>query len=479
MTAPRSHGKHRGQKCVAAVRQHWYWSPRAIFLVLLLAGSVTADKLEIDLGGTTGNNGRILDRKFVGKGAFDQVPFGAESIDDTSEYALGSYTHNILFIQDNQPRDLDDSDHPKASETECDTLNCGMVHWTVDMLETRKQRVEEAISFWNEESLSRHHPAAKLEITVNFANDVYNNGDPFTVDDIGDGSSSTGFIDALSQIDSDYGQNTSFSTATRHFNDDTRRDLNSHWAFTTFIKPYRGRASASINGPYTKGYEDDPSWTYAHELGHVFGARDEYGSHETDERSGYLYSYNTNAAYLPGGEEHNPDSVRALMKSHGSYFISDGANDAIGWRDTDADTIPDILDTIPTITTDIGGSQPSDGLFHAIVGATVTPLPSPDPNEGDFTINTLASAQYRVDRELWTDLLPLDNSFGGYLEQFEIERSFSSLGHHRIDFRLYNSVGNYVDHRFMFTAVPEASTLAIGIIMFLGSVRRRTRALVT
>lgn len=446
-----------------------------MLLALLLAGSATAEQPMTESGDNTGNSSRTMNRDFVGDGAFDQVPFGAESINDTSEYALGSYTHNIVFVQDDQVRNLDISEHPKASETECETLNCGVVHWTESMLEVRKQRVEEAISFWNEESIGRHHPAAQLEITVNFTNDVYNNADPFTVDDIGNESSSIGFIDALSQINSDYGDNTSFSTATRQFNDDTRRANNTHWAFTSFIKPYEGRASASLNGPYHKGYEDDPSWTYAHELGHIFGARDEYGSHETDERSGYLYSYNTNAAYLPGGEEQNPDSVTALMKSHGSYFISEGANGAIGWQDTDADTIPDILDTVPTLAMDISGSEESASLFQALIDATVTPLPSPDPYEDDFTINTLASAQYRVDRELWTDLLPLDGAFGDYLEQFQVERLFTSPGSHRIDFRVFNSVGNHAEHRFMFTAVPEPSTLAMGIAILLGSVRRRER----
>ena len=399
---------------------------------------------------------------FILSGGGDDGPFGAESINDTSEYALGSYTWNVIFIQDNQQRNLDDREHPKVSTEDCATINCGTVHWSESMLTSRKQRVEDAISFWNDESLDRHHPAAQLEITVNFTNDVHNEGNPFTVDDIGDTGSSVGFIDALSSIDSDYSEFTSFSTATKQFNDDIRRSKNSHWAVTTFVKPYYGRASASMNGPYTKGYEDDPTWTYAHELGHIFGARDEYGSASTSGRSGYLYGYNTNAATLPDGSN-NPDSVSAVMKTHGNYFVSDGANTTIGWLDTDDDTIPDILDTFPTLTVDTSGNQPSTGLFKTQVSAMVTPMSSPDPVEGDFTINTLVSAQYRIDGAAWADLQPIDNELGDYTDLFLLEQLFPTAGTYLIDLQVFNSVGNHSDLQFMFTAVPEPSSLLLAL----------------
>ena len=401
-------------------------------------------------------DGRQPNRAFIGNGSDDQVPYGADSINDTAEYALGSYTHNIIFIQDDQLRNLDDRQHPKVSPDDCDTINCGVVHWSQSMLDSRKQRVEESASYWNEESSSRHHPAAQLDITIHFTNDTYNEGAAFTVDNIGDSSSSVGFVDALGKIDPSYAQYSSFSTATRHFNDDTRRAKNSHWAVTTFVKPYYGRASASINGAYTKGYEDDPTWTYLHELGHVFGALDEYGSHETDEISGYLYSYNTNAAYLPGGDEPNEDSISAVMKTHGVHEISNGTLDAIGWRDSDDDGIPDILDTNPTLIADTSGSQPSERVFQAHIETTVAPYVSPDPVEGDFTINTLASAQYRVNRELWTDLLPVDGTFGDYTAEFLIERAFAIEGTHYVDFRISNSVGNYTQQRFEFISFGAA-----------------------
>ena len=450
---------------------HYFPMGRYLLLAVVLLGLVTsptvARETELEGSGDSGVPGDSLNQQHTGNGSSDQVPFGADSISDTSEYALGSYTYNIIFLQDDHLRDLDDREHPKMSAVDCETINCGPVHWTENMLDTRKARILEASSWWNEQSLNRHHPAAQLEITVNFTNDVHNEGNPFTVDDIGDEGSSVGFIDALSLIDSDYSDHTSYSTATKQFNDDTRRSENSHWAVTTFVKPYYGRASASMNGPYTRGYEDDPSWTYLHELGHVFGARDEYGSASTSSRSGYLYGYNTNAATLPDGSD-NPDSVSAVMKTHGNHFISDGSNTTIGWLDTDDDTIPDILDTFPTVTTDDSGSLPSTGFLQALIDATVTPLTSPDPYEGDFTINTLVSAQVRVAGGSWSDLPPIDSEFGDYVEAFQYEQYFSDPGTYQIDFRVANSVGNYTDKALHFTTVPEPSSTILFALIFVG-----------
>jgi hypothetical protein len=132
-------------------------------------------------------------------------------------------------------------------------INCGVVHWTDEMLESAKQSIEEAVSFWNGESLARHHLGARLDISVNYTNNVFNGGAAFTVEDIGSSEefefgSSAGWIDALSLIDANYGQYDSVETATRQFNDDIRRSHQSHWAVTTFIKPYSDRAFGSING---------------------------------------------------------------------------------------------------------------------------------------------------------------------------------------------------------------------------------------
>ena len=369
----------------------------------------------------------------------DMTPFGADPLFDTSEYALGSHTLNVVFLQDNQLRDPVNNTHPV-------TPGGSIVHWTSAELASRSQRAIDAATFWTTESVSRHHPAARLDVRVNFVND----GNPITVTDIGGEGSSIGYGDALAFIDPDYAMFSDVN-AVRHFNNDTREQLGTHWASTVFIKPYNGRASAFINGPYVNAYEDDSTWTHAHEYGHTFGARDEYGSATTSTRSGYLYEFNTNAVNLPDGSP-NPDSIPAIMRTRDVYTVADGTIGQIGWRDTANDTIPDILDTFPTLTIDTSHSNSSLGLASVDLSSIVTPLVSPDPNEDDYTINTIESAQYRLNQGLWQSLSPNDGQFGDYSELFSLELAQLPFGSHDIELRVFNSVDNFSVESFQFNS---------------------------
>jgi hypothetical protein len=370
------------------------------------------------------------------------VPYGADPLLNTSEYGLGSYLWNIAFIQDNILRDPSDPTHPPDSGGQ-------VIHWTQSELNVRMQRVNDAATFWNNQSAARHHPGARLNIQVNFLN----GGQPLTIADIGGEGNSSGYDDALAQLDPSLA-GLGASTAARRFARDTRETFDTNWAYTTFVKPYNGRASTLLNGPYSNGYEDDGAYTYAHESGHIFGARDEYGSASTDQRHGYLWLPNSNAVKLPDGST-NPASVPSLMRDANNWTLVQGSMDGFGWTDTDGDTIPDILDTFPTLLADDTASDPFEGVFRLAADARVTPLESPNPNKGDFTINTLTGAQFRVDGEEWLDLLPLDGLWGDYEESLAVEISaLEPMVTHDIDLRIFNSVDNFTLQSFQFVVVP-------------------------
>ncbi|MEM8680229.1 MAG: hypothetical protein AAGF97_12850, partial [Planctomycetota bacterium] len=228
-----------------------------------------------------------------------------------------------------------------------------------------------------------------------------------------------------------------------------REAMETNWASTVFVKPYNGRASAYLNGPIVNAYEDDSTWTHAHEYGHTFGALDEYGSATTSSRAGYLYELNTNAVNLPGGGS-NPNSIPAVMRTRNVYTISDGTLGQIGWRDTDNDTVPDILDTFPSLTLDGSDSHSGLGLAQLDISSVVTPLTSPDPNEGDYTINTIQAADYRLGDGHWQTLNPLDGGFGDYEESFFFQLADLPYGQHEIQVRVQNSVENYSEESFAF-----------------------------
>ena len=76
----------------------------------------------------------------------DEPAYGANSIYDTSEYALGSHTLNVVFIQDDILRDPNDVTHPPDTGGQ-------IVHWTAAEIVERQQRVTDAVN-----TRHRHRP---------------------------------------------------------------------------------------------------------------------------------------------------------------------------------------------------------------------------------------------------------------------------------------------------------------------------------
>ena len=348
--------------------------------------------------------------------AQSQVPYGAGYFDQ-SEFGLGTYVWNIVFM-----------------ETPSDP-------WDSNVLQERKNRILDAAAFWEDEANRPRRFLSNinwLDITVNFAN----NGVPVVLNNVGGEGSTVYYDEALGILDPSFDSGGSLSSA-RTYNDAMRDQFGTNWAYTTFVRNFTGRASAVLNGPYTQAYSDDPMYTYAHETGHIFGALDEYSTSgaDTGDRAGYLYSYNTNAALNPDGSS-NGSSISAIMKISGNFTLSQGTIDAIGWRDTDDDDVPDILDTFPTLS-NLAVSSSSSGSVDIDLDAVVTPLPSPNPSVGDFTINKLDSAEYRINGGTWVSLSTVDSAWGDYEESlsFTVAGLYDPIND--LELRVRNSVTNF------------------------------------
>ena len=400
------------------------------------------------------------------------IPFGANS-NDTSDYALGSYIWNIVFLSDSGNG------------------------WTQSQINSHKSKIQGAANFWANQSRNRFVEGAQLDITVNFVND----GQPRRVGDATDSGDYADALDGIFTINPDYDpgpstggggleppalsdlfyesepnttdefltftptSSSSFS-ATRQFNDYTREVYDANWAFTTYVRPINGRSSALVNGPYTNAHKDDSSYVYAHEAGHIFGAYDEYSTASSayvTRRAGYLYTENTNAHWQDREQTNRnwSSSSNSIMKTNGNWNIRSGTANAIGWRDTDNDRIPDILDTFPTIEgyNDLSVPVTSDTVLTWAL--SVNPMESPNPFWGDYTINTLVAATFErvpvviplglglapLESEVDTlseDPLPLDGAWGDYEEQFQIDLGSLGLapGDYEYLLKVTNSVGN-------------------------------------
>ena len=133
-------------------------------------------------------------------------------------------------------------------------------------------------------------------------------------------------------------------------------------------------AYAYVNGPFMVITSDAGPYgidqmdtVVAHELGHIFGALDQYASAGTPctQRSGYLSVPTTNSQAGSCGT-HEPSIMLEPLTAFVRGDIDRSALGQLGYRDGDGDSIPDPLDTAPAIQAQI--SQPAAGQTPCTVG---------------------------------------------------------------------------------------------------------------
>lgn len=379
----------------------------------------------------------------------DLLPMGSSEykfLPQGSAYALGSYVVNVIFLED-------------ATHT-----------WTTSSLNARKASVTNSLAWWTQQSQSLH-PAARLRFTTNYLN----NGNPVSVAAIGGAGDESAYDNALAALGYSYGT-TGSTMATRKFNDAMRIAHQTNWATTLYIKPINGGATAHINGPLINLSHSNSTAIFQHELGHIFGALDEYASGGTaGEQGGYLFTYNWNAEKIAGGATNPAKETSNSLMNNNTAYISQSTRDLIGWRDLDADTIPDILDTLPTLTAETteDGAQ---GRFSADLSAAVTALPSPNLSfYGPLTIKTLSSAQWRLDQGDWNAMSTLDGAWDGYTETLRLTLDGLSAGAHQVDVRVTDAVGNSTDLAMNFTTIPEPAGAVLLLAGLTLSMRRSRR----
>lgn len=191
---------------------------------------------------------------------------------------------------------------------------------------------------------------------------------------------------------------------------------------------------------------DDMNWVAAHEFGHIFGAGDQYyqtgygGCTSTTQKYGYLGIANSNCQYG------NPSSVPSLMRSN-EDALEASAQGQIGWRDSNANSINDVVDTTPVFNLDLHTPDPTDEStlaytgfvfdqpwLHAVCGG------SDYCQSKDITINTISDVTYRVDGGDWMSVTPTDGAFDTDVEQISFTTGTLSGGTHTIEVQAVNSV---------------------------------------
>ena len=192
-------------------------------------------------------------------------PYGA-MIQDTGEYLLGSTVATVVLMESTGTASTED--------------------WTADGIAAVKAKIDESLQWWQHTIMGQ-----SAVHRLSFTTDYYYADNPVetTVEPIAEKSNvyTTWVNHFLDQA----GVNTSdgISADVRKFNHSQRVQHNTDWGFTIFVVNDENdadgmfaeggsfrRAFAFAGGRYMVVPANRPASSFAHELGHMFWAKDEY-----------------------------------------------------------------------------------------------------------------------------------------------------------------------------------------------------------
>ncbi len=250
------------------------------------------------------------------------------------------------------------------------------------------------------------------------------------------------------------------------FANDVRDSLGTDWVVVAFIADSSDDADGLFaNGVAAYSYLGGPNlimsykngnagielmdWVTSHELAHSFYAWDEYHemSPSCTSSIGYLDVENQNsvAPYGPGGCA--LDLNRCIMRlsaapNNTPCYYTKGQ---IGWWDSDADSIPDILDTYPETVLFPYVPDPCSTLTPAYAGTgRVVPVPNLNflGERNDITLEHISGVDYRVDGSAWVAALPVDGAWDEPEEDYFFTAGPLAPGPHIIETRAVQTCGN-------------------------------------
>jgi hypothetical protein len=259
-----------------------------------------------------------------------------------------------------------------------------------------------------------------------------------------------------------------------------RSTLGTDWAFAIFVvDSYNDPdgyfsdgyfAYAWLGGPFmVMTYDNDNYFissmdaVTAHETGHIFYAEDQYYSagRSCTARTGYLNIENQNSAYPYAGAclSNVPSIMRGQVEPYTSFAVDPYARQQIGWRDSDLDTVMDILDFEPDTTLDVYSPDPTDDSTPTYAGsATASTSVYPNSNPWGYghsiSINSIADVQYRISSGSWISAIPSDGAFDEASEAFTFTTTSLSDGTYAFQARAVHT-GGAAD------STPASDTLTI------------------
>jgi hypothetical protein len=342
---------------------------------------------------------------------------------ETSEYLIGSVSVGVFLLESNGAIDYNLEDWTQEEENQVTSEIIDSMTWW------ENQKPDADVKFfydWNYQVQVSYepiiHPSAITDVEYQ---ELWVN-------------------EALSNFGYDTG--TMGERAYSYVND-LRAEKDTDWAYAIFIVDSSEDVDgAFIDGYFAYSYLGGPFliMTYdnqrfgigmmnqvlAHEMGHTFWATDEYNGYP--EYSGYLNARDV-------------DGSGCVMDITVGLCVSSGTALQVGWRDTDADSILDIVDTNPITELELIDDNPSGEYRFDFEGiSSIQPYPNNNPYRADnnVSINIIENVQYRINDGEWIDIPPLDEGYDNDVESFEFTTEPIPKGIHKIEVKAINSVGN-------------------------------------
>lgn len=329
------------------------------------------------------------------------MPLGATPR-DTGEYLLGRVAVTPVLLESTGQFDPSTEDW---TATEIDAVLANLVEgtqWWVDTLATLSDR--HSLEFVIDEQFARDPQPTPFE-PIDRPSDDYR-----------------AYVGQFLS-DQGYGSDMLLADAMLAFNHAQREALDTDWAFTLFIvdsshDTLNEDGLFAAGGDFTQAFafagglffitpSARPASTYAHELGHIFWARDEYeGAGSWTDRRGYYNAQNTNASDNPDPDfVHQPSIMSAgvvLTEAFENHVSPASTLAMVGWRDSDGDGVFDVLDVLLELTASAVYSEASESL-RVVGSAAAVALPNANSAglQNDITLNRISRLEYRVDGGAW------------------------------------------------------------------------------
>lgn len=325
------------------------------------------------------------------------VPYGATLI-DTGEFLLGDVAVTPVFFESNGQQDTSSEDWDGFEIQETLEKIDESLDWWVDLLATQTDVHE--VSFTVDDSFATTPFETRYEPISRRSNDYA--------------------LYVREFLDSQGFSTGSIENDMKSFNHAQRLAHNTNWAFTIVVAPsfededgmfasggsFR-QAFAFASGLFMVVPSTRPASTFAHELGHLFWARDEYpGGGSYFQYRGYYNTQNLNAHDNPEPDFVQEPSIMAsnqlLQEAWENYVSPESTLAMIGWQDSDDDGIFDVLD-VPHSLTGTGYLDVDNAQYHFVGHAAVQTLANLNPSglQNDITLNRIREIEYRFDDGAW------------------------------------------------------------------------------